>query len=430
MRRFLVIGLLAPALVSCSYLRGVGGPRQFQEPVEDIETAESAYHGLLRVPIVEEWEHQLPDQGIWAISRMEQGVPLIADDRIFLGSSRSNGLLVLERSTGRLLQEIPTVNPVQSQPVAVDDGLILADTGGYIYHVTWEGDQLWRFHAGGPIYATPTVSGERVIAVTTTDSIVTLDLKTGSWLWSYRAEEREVREELSVLGSSRSVVRDGHVYAGTSDGHLICLDETSGALQWELLLAEGRFIDVDATPVFTEDGLILVGSYSGPVVAVDPMRHAVVWRYESGVVGDITLAHGHLYFGDESGTLHALHAASGEEQWSWNPIKPPKPVTPGLGVAVIKRTGLLNTPVVGGRILMVSDLQGTLYALDAFSGKVLWRNEQRETFLGAAMPVVLDGRQVLFVTADGKLRSFVAPAGVADTLEDEPSRRQSRHLNM
>ena len=391
---------------------------------------DSLYHGPLRVPIVEEWAHPLPDQGIWAISRLEQGIPLIADDRIYLGGSRSNGLMVLDRSTGRLLQEIPTQNPVQCQPIAVDDGLILADTGGYIYHVTWAGDTLWSFHAGGPIYASPTISGGRVLAVTTTDSVVTVDLETGTWLWSYRSEEREVRQELSVLGSSRAVVRDGLVYAGMSDGHLICLAESNGTLKWELPIAEGRFMDVDATPRFTEDGIILVGSYSGPVVAVDPLRHAVVWRFESGVVGDITLMHGRMFFGDESGTLHSLDAETGEELWKWNPIKPPKPVAPGLGATVIQRTGLLNTSVASGRVLLVSDNQATLFAIDAFSGKMMWRNEPREFYLGASMPVVLDGRQVLFVTADGMLRSFVAPPGVADTLDDEPSRRQSRHLNM
>ncbi len=413
-----VLSCLLPLLTStgCAYLRGVGGPREFAPASPDEQAPgpmEARYGGSFRVPLVEEWRTELPDEGIWAISRFEAGVPLIDGERVLVGSSRAAGLLHLDRRTGALQRTTPTVNPVQCQPVKLEDGILAADTGGYIYMLTDEGELRWRFHAGGPIYEPPVVEGSRIFATTTTDLVLALERETGTWLWSYRPEERLTRSELSVLGSTRPVLRDGKLYAGLSDGRLVCLDAETGTREWDLEIAEGRFLDVDATPVFTDEGLLVTGSYSGPIVAVDVERQGIVWSFESGINGEITSMYGRLYLADETGTMHCLDAADGTEQWSW---------TPKGG------KDLLNTPVGEGRILLVAHNRGHLHALDAFSGDVLWRFEPRESFLGAVRPPQIADRQVLYVTGDGFLHSLRAPPGVYDTGEDEPAHRDSRHL--
>ena len=216
-------------------------------------------------------------------------------------------------------------------------------------------------------------------------------------------------------GAVLPVIRGDRLYVGLGDGRLVCLDADIGLLLWEMHIAEGRFLDVDATPRFTDDGMLITGSYSGPVVAIDPERQAVVWRHESGVVGDLLLMYGRVVFSDDTGTLRSLDAVSGEEQWAYKPRKSKK---------------LLSAPTGVGRVLLVAHNEGTLFAVDAFSGEQMWHTEQpRQTFLGAAVPPVAAGRQVIYVTADGLVRSFLAPAGYSDTHEEEPAQRQSRHLN-
>jgi len=371
------------------------------------------YEGSLRVPLVEEWSRELPDQGIWAISRFEAGQPLVDGDQVLIGSSRASGLLALDRRSGALIHTTGTVNPVQCRPLALDDGLLVADTGGYVYRFTRDGELMWRFHAGGPIYETPIVDDTRVYIATTTDVLLAVDLTTGSWLWSYRPEERLTRSELSVLGSTRTVLRDGSIYAGLSDGRLVCLDAATGTRNWDMDVGEGRFVDVDATAVFTDEGLLVTGAYSGPVVAIDVDRQAVIWRVESGVNGKITSMYGRLYFADENGMLRCLDAGTGDEEWAWTP-KGSK--------------DLLNTPVGQGRVLLVAHNKGDLYALDAFSGEILWRHEPRQSYLGAVRPPTIADRQVLYVTNDGHIHSLRAPPGMYDTHEDEPALRDSRHL--
>jgi outer membrane protein assembly factor BamB len=417
-RAYLLILTSAPVLFSCAYLRGVGGPREFADSVterqdNDLAVAEQRFEGALRVPLTQQWQSSLDDPGVWVLARYEQGTPLFDGDRILLGNSRAPSLVVLDRLTGVQLDVITTVNPVQCAPVLVDGGYVVADTGGYLYRFTSDGSLLWRYHVDGPIYAPPTIDGDRVYVVTTTDVVVSVALDTGTWAWTFRPEETEVRDELSLLGSSSAVIRDGKLYTGLSDGRLICLAADRGTLAWELEVGEGRFVDVDTTPVFTDDGLLLVGGHSGPVVAVDVQRRAAVWRAETGAMGQVYLAYGRVFLSGDDGVLRCLDASTGDELWAWE-LRGGK--------------AILNPPVGTGRILLVSTKAGELYAIDAFSGGAMWRLEPGKSHLGAAIPPAIEGRQVITVTNDGVVRSFLAPPGSVDTLDEEPAHRQTRYL--
>jgi len=407
--------LVALSATSCAYLKGVGGPREFDETVEDTRTAEEKrYQGALRTPLVEEWSWTLADPGVWALSRFEQGKPVVFGDKIAVGNSLEPALMLLDRRTGLPNVEVALVNPIQCSSVVTGENLLVADSGGFVYLIDGQGNILWRYHAGGPIYREPTVDGDQVIIGTATDVVVALDLQTAGWLWTFRPEEMAPRTELSVLGSSRPVVRDGKVYMGLSDGRVICLAADTGFLQWEIELGEGRFVDVDTTPAFTEDGLMVVGGFTGPIVAIDPDTGARVWRFESGTVGDILVQYGRVYFADGDGTLRCLVAEDGTEEWTFKPKL---------------SKDLMNPPVGSGRTLLVTMNRGQLFAIDAFTGDVLWRHEPRKSLLNCALTPTVDGRQVLVLTGDGVLRSLRSPPGFYDTLEDEPARRDSRHLN-
>jgi outer membrane protein assembly factor BamB len=403
------------ATTGCAYLRGVGGPREFEPIADEPLPAQpgARYDGALRLPMVEEWTWTLPDPGIWDLSRFERGQPAVAADRVFVGNSRMAGLTVLDRNTGAELFHVDTINPVQSPAQILGDRVLVADTGGYVYLLDWDGNTLWRYHAGGPIYREPVIHGEQILVGTSTDLLISLSLETGQWRWSFRPEETLVRNELSVLGSSRPVIHEGKVYLGLSDGRVVCLDAHNGVLQWELQIGEGRFLDVDSPPVVTEEELLVVGGYSGPIVALDIETRAIAWRIDQGIVGDLLYQYGRVYYADTEGALHCLVAADGTEEWMFKPKATKE---------------LMNSPVGSGRTLLVTLNSGQLFAVDAFAGDVLWRHEPKKSLLGAGMSPTIAGRQVLVLTGDGVLRSLRAPPGFYDTLDGEPAHRESREL--
>ena len=44
----------------------------------DATVAQRKYDGALRLPLSEDWEWELPDDGVWAISRLELASPAVA----------------------------------------------------------------------------------------------------------------------------------------------------------------------------------------------------------------------------------------------------------------------------------------------------------------------------------------------------------------
>ena len=101
------------------------------DPLKDV-SGTGKYDGPFLTPLAEDWDWSLPDTGHWVLSRMELCEPLVDGDRVLVGSSRSPGLYVLERETGRVLRELSTRGPVQAQPVRLDDGWVVADTFGEV----------------------------------------------------------------------------------------------------------------------------------------------------------------------------------------------------------------------------------------------------------------------------------------------------------
>jgi alcohol dehydrogenase (cytochrome c) len=70
------------------------------------------------------------------------------------------------------------------------------------------------------------------------DAISALDARTGRRLWRY---VRPVPADIKVCCGrvNRGVaILDNTVYAGTLDAHLIALNATNGALQWDTTVAD------------------------------------------------------------------------------------------------------------------------------------------------------------------------------------------------
>ena len=105
--------LLLGGLTACA-----GGPLGAgfvpYDPMTDVASS-GKYEGALITPLAEDWSWAMPDTGHWVLSRMELGTPVVDGNRILIGSSRSPGLFILERETGRVLRVLETSGPVQAR---------------------------------------------------------------------------------------------------------------------------------------------------------------------------------------------------------------------------------------------------------------------------------------------------------------------------
>ena len=409
---------------------------------EESAPEDRKYGGGFRLPLDEDWSWTLPDEGRWALSRMELGAPAIHGDTLLTGSSRKAGLFVLDRLDGRLRKTVPTAGPVQATPVplfideerkvlapvagtdqivetvemvSVLDGWLVADTFGNVLRLDRNMEPVWDapYAAGGAIYRAPVLQGDVVLLSTARDQVAAITLSDGSWIWSYKRDVARTSMELAILGSPSPVVTPDAIIAGFSDGSVVGLDPATGRMRWETRVGDGQFPDIEAEPLLIDDVLV-VAAYDGPILGMDPKTRRVLWTVEdSGAVSSMEEASGSVVTSDSKGRVKSINAATGEVEWTWE-----------------KKGRLFGPPRRAGGSILVADVDGTLFALDRYEGTLQWRYRPSDggRLAGIATSITVHGRQVVFPTSGGKLISLISESGIVSDLSEEPGVRSDRPL--
>jgi polyvinyl alcohol dehydrogenase (cytochrome) len=139
-----------------------------------------------------------------------------------------------------------------------------------------------------------------------------------------------------------------------------------------------------AQPVIV-GGRVFVGTYSGTVYSLDAATGCLYWIYEAGAVVrngiSIVKPEGSqkwmAFFGDGGGTAHALDAQTGQELWK---VKVDDHPLARLTGSPVYYKGRLYIPAASGEELGSGQpkyecckFRGSLSALDAATGKVIWK---------------------------------------------------------
>ncbi len=363
--------------------------------------------------MAEDWATELPDDGRWALSRLELGTPAIHGGLVLGGSSRKTGLHLWDRASGRLLRVIPTEGPVQCPPVAVEGGWLVADALGGVLRLDAAWKSVWKAQVGGAVSRPPLVTADLVIVSTSADTIVALGLHDGVVKWTHRRPITRSSTDLAILGSPTPVLAGDRVLAGFSDGALEALTLDGGVALWSSQVGDGKFPDLQAEPLVIDD-LVVVASYGGGTRGLDLATQEVRWRDpELGAVGPMALDALGVVTSDASGRLIAFDPATGTRTWTWE-----------------RPDAQFGPPAIAGSTVFVGDVSGTLYGVDRYDGTLRWTWQPPDgtRIAGiAAQPLVVD-RQLIVPTAGGRLVSLIGAASTGDDHRESPSSRPDRPL--
>jgi alcohol dehydrogenase (cytochrome c) len=126
-----------------------------------------------------------------------------------------------------------------------------------------------------------------VMYITEPPSTVTaLDVRTGLQIWSYTPELPEHIVAIGLSTTSRGVaVLDNTVFIGTADSHLIALDDKTGAVRWNVHVADNIMGYAMTGPPLALKDKIIVGvagseaAVRGFLDAYDPKTGKRLWRF-------------------------------------------------------------------------------------------------------------------------------------------------------
>ena len=284
---------------------------------------------------------------------------------------------------------------------------------------TKPGDLLWRNRIGG--FLSPAVV-DGVVYVGSGRYLYALEASNGNFLWVSNivdAEHMEIVREYPHLWVVRSspAVADGVVYIVSSDDHLYALAVATGDLLWRY---EAEHDLVVGSPVVS-DGVVYFNS--DDIYAVDTSTSELLWTYETSVYWFTRLAtaNGIIYIGTRDDYLYALDARTGDILWKystpWDSYSPTvadgvvyfgedkfgpgslfNAVSASTGDSLwmysLEESGPFSSPAVADGIVYFGSGDDYLYALDAATGKLLWKyktTDQDFCITSFSSPVVVDG---------------------------------------
>jgi PQQ-dependent dehydrogenase (methanol/ethanol family) len=190
---------------------------------------------------------------------------------------------------------------------------------------------LWTYRSGvsATFQATPIVTDTTMFVSLPFSGVAALDARTGRERWRYTHRSRSAR--LCCGPANRGVAVDGgNVYLGTVDGRLLALDAASGAVVWDITVAEYRGTTEATSQLRADDplaGVDATGSTGVGISAAPLVYDGKVFVGIAGVGYGLHPDQGLAVVGlagqyGRPGLMAAFDARSGRELWRFNVTGP------------------------------------------------------------------------------------------------------------
>jgi outer membrane protein assembly factor BamB len=228
--------------------------------------------------------------------------------------------------------------------------------------------KLWSTSVGSGsesdrVKLVPFVNSGRVYVANREGYIKALDSSSGRVIWSVEKEGLEI--------SGGPGAGEGLVLVGTSNGEVLALSEQDGSEVWRSRVSS-EVLSVPKAAL----GMVIVHTIDGKLYALNVSDGNVAWMYDRSI--PVLTLHGNsspvisgskVFCGFASGKLIAFDIESGQQYWEATIAVP-------TGRSELERlVDIDGDPVVQGGMVYVATYQGQLAAVDERSGDVVWRRK-------------------------------------------------------
>ncbi|MDD6473121.1 MAG: PQQ-binding-like beta-propeller repeat protein [Bacteroidales bacterium] len=299
------------------------------------------------------------------------------------------------------------------------------DLGNLTAYSLNKGAQLWCFKGGSRIVGNPDVAGSIVVFGTSEGKIFGLKAIDGTCLWTVKAQAAvlggvTIRDHIAYVGASdgcmraieietgnilwcydkvkgyietKPLVTDSHIVFGAWDNTLYALQKQSGDVQWQWTgNIRGMHYSPAAVWPVESDGKVFIADPQRALTAIDAQTGTTVWRTKQSMVREtIGLSKdGKRIYSKTMNDSVVCYATQGNiplELWATDV---------GFGYEHAPSMLQEKDDVVYG-----STKEGMIFALDAVSGRLLWRHKVGNALVHTVVPI--GGNKILFTTTGGEV---------------------------
>ncbi len=227
-------------------------------------------------------------------------------------------------------------------------------------------------------YSSPTYK-DGVVYVGGIDSYVyAFNAAYGAVLWTFEAGTTGIESDAVIFGNT--------VYVGSNDDYLYAIDAPTGALKWKFLTGS----NVSSSPT-VYNNLVCFGSSDGKIYALDTATGNPAWNFQTGAMinqSGASIVKGSLYVGSRDQHLYNIDAATGTLNWAYKSNVSLEQASPTVVDGVVYMGGWYD--------LSNFNIKGSLFALDAVTGTLIWEVLKNTGF--SSSPYVANG--ILYIGAD------------------------------
>ena len=311
-----------------------------------------------------------------------------------------------------------------SPAVEKDKVFVGDDLGRLTAYALKNGKKLWSFQSGKRIVGTPAVSEGIVVFGSADCKIYGLDAQNGNLLWTVEAAE-------PVLGAV--TIENSIAYIGASDHTFRAVNIRSGEVKWAFAGVRGY---IETKPLVT-DNKVIFGAWDNTLYALNKADGKELWKWTGGLtrmhfspaaVWPVA-ADGKVFITDPQRAMTAIDIETGNTVWrtfqsmvretiglsedkeriysktmndsivcySTKGDQPHKLWASNVGF------GYEHAPsmqVEKNGVVFGSTKEGLIFALEATTGKVLWKHKTGNSLISTVVP--LDNNRVLFTATSGE----------------------------
>lgn len=330
--------------------------------------------------------------------------PVVADGRIF-AIDTDNRVSAYGVQDGKRLWAMDARKPGEKESVIAGG---IAFSGGVLYVSAGydeilavnpaSGDIYWRTKIDSPSRAAPTIADGRVFIVTQTNTLTTLDAKTGAVMWDYSGMEGNA----SLVSGASPAAEGGLVVPAFTSGEIYALRVENGSLAWSDNLASmlrlgglGGISDISGYPVI-DKGLVVAISYAGRMVAIDAQTGTRIWTREIGGAETPWVAGNSIFTLTTQGELVSMARETGAIRWVTQMKRFEDPQKRSTRIT-------WKGPVLAGGRLIIVGTGGRVAEIDPGTGKLL---DQWTTGKNLTIPPIVAGQTLYLLGDDGTLLAY------------------------
>jgi outer membrane protein assembly factor BamB len=260
----------------------------------------------------------------------------------------------------------------------------------------------WTYRGSALLEFPPVIRGNTLYVLNDSGVALAIDKLNGKVLW---------QNKIGTLSAASPAIGNGLIFAPLlstvpgattpAQGRFVALSQSTGKIVWQMSIPPGS----ESSPLVWGQTLYF-GDQDGTVYAIHARTGHVVWTYRaSGAVkGGVAYVNGILYFADYAGRAYAVRAGDGHPVWAV--------ATNGADLG-FGSGNFYSTPAVAFGRVYIGNTDGYVYSFAAATGQLAW-----STATGAyvySSPAVANipglGPTVYIGSYDGNLYAFNAQSG-------------------